>query len=235
MRAFIIIRNYNNYIIISVVKHTGKDKDNLTQYMCICAQHFSATAPFNKLRNCLLPCLFYFCFVRLFFFSFLFLSFFLNIFSFLFSCSFQTFGIVVVCFFSFFFGWFILPSPPPPPPQQPPPPPPHPWCVSCFLGVGGGEGLVVCFVFSTSVACTPITPRLFPPFSPTVESIYIFIYFSSSFFFFFFFFFCVFFWFRFLLVSDFLGSFLNFIFKGYSCVCLIFGGWVGGGGGELVF
>ena len=34
LRAFIIIRNYNNSIIISVIKHTGEDKDNLTQYIC---------------------------------------------------------------------------------------------------------------------------------------------------------------------------------------------------------
>ena len=34
LRAFIIIRNYNNSIIISVIKHTGEDKDNITQYIC---------------------------------------------------------------------------------------------------------------------------------------------------------------------------------------------------------
>ena len=46
LRAFIIIRNYTNHLIISVVKQTGKDKDNLTQYICRCVQHFPATTPF---------------------------------------------------------------------------------------------------------------------------------------------------------------------------------------------
>ena len=45
MRAFIIIRIYNNSIIISMVKHTGEDKDNLTQYICRCVQHCPATTP----------------------------------------------------------------------------------------------------------------------------------------------------------------------------------------------
>ena len=42
LRAFIIIRNYNNSIIISVVKHTGED----TQYIYRCVLHFPATTPF---------------------------------------------------------------------------------------------------------------------------------------------------------------------------------------------
>ena len=51
----------------------------------------------------------------------------------------------------------------------------------------GGGGIGRLFVFSTSVACTPITPRLFPPFSPTVESILLLFFLSLLFFFFFFF------------------------------------------------
>ena len=34
------------------------------------------------------------------------------------------------------------------------------------VGCGGGGGFVVCLVFSTSVACRPMTPLLYLPFSP---------------------------------------------------------------------
>ena len=41
LRVFIIIRNYKYSIIIRVVKHTGEDKDNLTQYICQQQHHLS--------------------------------------------------------------------------------------------------------------------------------------------------------------------------------------------------
>ena len=101
MRAFIIVRNYNNSVIISVVKHTGEDKDNFTRYICRCAQHF----PINN-TLCLTNSKTVYCLV--FFFLSFFGSFALLFFLF-FHSSFPTF--VGCCFV--LFGWFLLPPPPP--------------------------------------------------------------------------------------------------------------------------
>jgi len=145
MRAFIIIRNYNNSVIISVVKHTGEDKDNFTRYICRCAQHF----PINN-TLCLTNSKTVYCLV---FFSCHFLVRLLFYFFYFFILLFQLLWVVVLfCLVGFFFF----------PPFSP----------TFFEGVGGWgrsglggwRGLVVCFVFSTSVECRPMTPLLFLPF-----------------------------------------------------------------------
>ena len=76
------------------------------------------------------------------------------------------------------------------------------------MGGGGGEGLVFCLFFQPRLHAHLFLHVYFPPFSPTVESILFYFFLSLLFFFF---------WggggggVRFLLVSDFLGSFFNFI------------------------
>ena len=124
----------------------------------------------------------------------------------------------------------------------------------CVCGGGGGEGgLVISFVFSTSVVCRPMTPLLsLPCFLSTALSIsvvYVVVYLLVCFFAFLLLFFFFHSWFRvffrlfggrfclFVFLFDFvwlLSSFFIFILKGCSCdfclFCFFSGG--GGGGGE---
>ena len=95
LRAFIIIRNYNNSKIISVVKHTGEDKDNLTQYICRCVNISQQQHPLSN--NVFLLHFFFF-----FFGSFVLCLLFCLLF---FLCSFLT---IFVCFFFFPTGVFVF-------------------------------------------------------------------------------------------------------------------------------